>query len=477
MNEGLLISGQGGEQERIRKMANLFLLFALIFGLILIFIEPPFVIPDEYKHYINICRISHGGVFPDVENKMIGSYITAEEKNFLEIFEGLYVNNDNIYDLHSAVAHSQRIPDSTMVFYPTTDATIKPTPYLIPAVTIAIVRFFLGSLNAFNAYLVAKLANLVFYAVIVRWALLRTKALHNTMFLLALMPMTIFQAASASYDSCLMASSFLLFAFLTKILLSDADCQICREDVFAICLASVFLVGVKIAYAPILLVLLAIPIVKFGSLKRYFQCIGLVAGIAVLFYLAPSIVIRVISANAETVLTEAEIAQQAYIRENFWVFPKMVWKTTLYYHDFWEESFFGILGWLDTRFPKFFVTLFFFALVSTALTEVSSIQNLCWKARLFSWVGITTFFIGSVCKMYVSWNPVLGIVGGEIAHGMQGRYFIPIALFMIVVLANPLLCRLKFRKTIDGFRANAVPVTALISSIMTVLVVFIRYWM
>ena len=149
-------------QEKTRKTASLFLLLALIFGLILIFIEPPFVIPDENKHYINICRISHGGLFPDVENGRMGSYITAEERDFLAIFEGKFVNNDNTYDLHSAVAHSQRTPDPTMVFYPTTDAGIMPMSYLIPSIAIILVRILNGSLNAFNAYLVAKFANLIF---------------------------------------------------------------------------------------------------------------------------------------------------------------------------------------------------------------------------------------------------------------------------------------------------------------------------
>jgi uncharacterized membrane protein len=445
--------------------------------LILIFIEPPFVVPDENKHYINICRISHGGIFPDVENGMIGSYITAEERDFLAIFEGTFVNNGNRYDFHSAAAHSQRVPDPTMVFYPTTDATINQTPYLLPAFAIILVRFLIGSLNAFNAYLVAKFANLIFYAVIVRWALIRTKAFRHVMFFLALMPMSIFQAASASYDACLIASAFLLFAFLTKILLSDDTVKICKEDIVAICLASVFLVGVKFAYAPILVLLFAIPIAKFGNLKKYFLCIGLVGGMAVLFYLVPTIVNGVLSANVETVLTDAQIAHKAYVREHFFILPKVIWKTTTYYHHYWVESFFGILGWLDTNFPRFFIGLLSLVLGIAVFTDASSVKGIRWNARLLSWAGVTVFFVCSISAMYISWNPILmGTVGGEIAYGAQGRYFIPIALFVFLIVANPLLCRCKIKKPIEGFCEKTVTVASLISLILTALLVFIRYW-
>ena len=269
--------------------------------------------------------------------------------------------------------------------------------YLIPSIAIILVRILNGSLNAFNAYLVAKFANLIFYAIIVRWALIKTKMLRNTMFFLALMPMSIFQAASASYDACLIASAFLLFAFVTKILLSDESTKIVKEDIVAICLASVFLIGVKIAYAPLLLVLLAIPIAKFGNLKKYFFCIGLVVGMGVVFYLIPNVVIRVLSANVESVLTEAQIAHSAYVRENPSILPKVIWKTTTFFHHYWVESFFGILGWLDTNFPRFFIGLLSLVLCFTVFADASSVKGIRWNARLFSWAGITIFFVGLIC--------------------------------------------------------------------------------
>ena len=478
MNEGLPLSKAHVEAERGQKLVKLFVILALLFGLVMIFIEPPFVIPDENKHFINICRISHGSVFPQVKDGAVGSYITAEELDFLAIYEGAFINNDKTHDLHSMVAHSQRVPTEDLVFYKTGDATLNPTPYLVPAFAIAVLRFLLGSLNAFNSYFVAKLANLIFYVIVVRWALLKTKVLRKTMFLLALMPMSMFQAASASYDGCLISASFLLFAYVTKILLSDEDYKIGKEDIFAICFAAAFLIGVKVAYAPMILVLLAIPVKKFGSTKRYLSCVGAVAGLAVLFFGVPMIANRLITANCETVTSEVQLLQQQFIRENPAILPKMFFNTIDYFSGYYLEGFFGILGWLDTNFPAMIVKLFFMVLFFTALVEVSTVKGIRWNMRVLSWAGITVFVVGTVYTMYAVWNPILtGIVGGDVAYGGQGRYFIPIALFLFLIFANPLLKKLKAVRRVEGFLENAVSMTALITMCLTTFVLFARYWL
>lgn len=468
------------EREKNQRLAKLFVMLALIFGLIMIFIEPPFVIPDENKHFINVCRVSHGGIFPQVKDDTVGSFITAEELDFLAIYDGRFINNDNTHDLHSMVAHSQRIPTEDLVFYKTTDATLNPTPYLIPAFAIAVLRFLFGSLNAFNSYFVAKVANLILYVILVRWALLETKILRKTMFLLALMPMTLFQAASASYDGGLIAASFLLLAFLSKILLSDQEYVITKSDVLAICISAVFLIGVKIAYAPILLVLFSIPLKKFGSIKRYLICIGMVAGLGVLFFCVPWIANRLITANCPPTTTELQILQKAYVRENPMIIPKMFFHTFAHFSGYYLESFFGILGWLDTNFPAMVVKFFLAVLFTTAIFECSSITGIQWKTRMLSWCGVTIFVVGTVYTMYVVWNPVLtGIIGGNLAYGGQGRYFIPIVLFLLLIVANPLLNKQRVsgvKCRVEQFLADAVPVTSLITLCMTVFILFARYW-
>ena len=62
LDSNLLIDPDN-RSKREKQLPELFFLLAIIFGLILIFLEPPFSIPDENAHFINICRISNGSLF------------------------------------------------------------------------------------------------------------------------------------------------------------------------------------------------------------------------------------------------------------------------------------------------------------------------------------------------------------------------------------------------------------------------------
>ncbi|MBR3893808.1 MAG: DUF2142 domain-containing protein [Clostridia bacterium] len=466
---------QGGSAQ---KLANLFLCLALLVGFLLIFLEPPFVCPDENAHFMNICRISHGGLFADVNDGVSGSYMTVEEFVFLRDYGGRYNGAEaERFDWKTSSALSSIEPSEEMIFVPSHLSEINPTSYVLPAVLIMILRFFGIVLNGYNTLLIAKLFNLVFYALVIRLAILKTGALRNTMFLLALMPMSIFQGASTSYDAYLISCSFLLFAYVTKILLESDDYRITRGDLIAVAFSSVFIVNCKIAYAPLLLILLAIPIKKFGSLNRYFACIGIVVGAVGLCYLIPTIVNGINTKDVVRVVKDEVIQHQELFYADVTVFPNVVISTIKHFGPYWMESFFGILGWLDTRFPLAFVLLFFLISTLSAITEVSELKGIRWNTRLLSAGGVLIFLLGSIYVMYVTWTPDLtGIVGGVLAYGCQGRYFIPVALFVVLAFANPLMKKIKVFEKIAFVREQTVCMTAIVYLAATVLLITVRYW-
>ena len=81
-----LMKGYVGSQldgrELQKRLANLFFVLAIVFGIFIIFLMPPFVSLDENYHFLNVVRMSHGDIFVDVEDGVIGSYITTEEVEF-----------------------------------------------------------------------------------------------------------------------------------------------------------------------------------------------------------------------------------------------------------------------------------------------------------------------------------------------------------------------------------------------------------
>ena len=290
--------------------------------------------------------------------------------------------------------------------------------------------------------------------------------------------MSIFQGASTSYDAVLIPVSFLLFAYATKILLSHDEYLISREDVIAICFASAMLFGGKIAYAPLILILLAIPVKKFGGWKRWWICVGAVAAMGAIFFVIPGVINSIVTRSVDTGLSPLQMEQQAYFMSHLLDFPKVIYYSLDYFGGYWIESFVGILGWLDTQFPQAFIIAFLLISTASAIIDACSAERVNLKIRLCSLGGFFVFFIGTFLTMYVRWNPALvGIVGGYLAYGGQGRYFIPVALFVLLGFGNALSMKLPFAERLRKRHFYMVEITAVCSLCLTVMLIAARYWM
>ncbi len=461
------------------RLPDFFFVLAILFGLMLILLEPPFVCPDENTHFLNICRISRGDFFPTVVDGQIGCYLTEEELNYFQSYGGIYNGMSDLlpYDYSTFRQLIDRQPSGELVFYATTSIQINPMSYLLPALSVAVFKALTRGLSSYLIVSLAKITNLFFYAIVIRWALKKTPVFRNSMFLFALMPMSLFQGASTSYDAFLIPTSFLLFAYATKILCAPEDYKISREDIFAICFACAFLFGAKIAYAPLVLILLAICHKKFGGWKQWGICVGLVGAVGVVFFLIPSLINGAITKEFAPPLTEVQIAHKAYVAENLHRFPIVIQKTFKTFGTFWLSSFIGVLGWLDTSFPKPFLILFVLAFGFNALLDMCHTKGISRRARFLSLASVLIFFLGTIWTMYTVWNPVLtNTAGGDIAYGGQGRYFIPVVLFVLISFSNNLLERLPFGTKLEKFRYSMVRVTGVASASLTVLLILVRYW-
>ncbi len=97
---------------------------------------------------------------------------------------------------------------------------------------------------------------------------------------------------------------------------------------------------------------------------------------------------------------------------------------------FYQQSFIGILGWLDTRLPEYFYPTLWMGLGLSALASVSvSTLRQDWRARLLL-AGLALACIGLIfLALLVTWTPHPATV----VQGVQGRYFVvPMILFAYV---------------------------------------------
>ncbi len=459
-------------------LAKLYLVLALIFGTLIIYLSPYFTQPDENTHFLNVCRISSLHVFPDVENSVYGSYITEDEFNFLNTYNGKY-NGLSAEKITFSDMYFQSALDfkgDATVFYPGGVVKLNPIGYIASGLGAWITKYIFHDFSPFNEMLVGKLFNLFFSALMIYFAIKRTPILPKTMFLLSLMPMTIYQCASLSYDALLIGSCFLLFAYITHLIVSGDD--VVRSDIIAIAVSSFFIFGIKSAYIPLLLCLFAIDKSKFGSVKRYIRCITIVVLTGIVGYLIPSMIMNGLTGSCiNSTVDDLVLQQKQFVSENPFCLVNVFFNTVSQSFGFWTISFFGCLGSLDTNFWEPFVTIYYIILLVTGISEICMTNRLNFKFRVFSLIAVTAMSFGTVVAMYINWTPlVTSKVGELISTGTQGRYFIPIAIFAISILSNGLLKRFRYAKRIDVLELTTVKFTSVCYLSLTVIVMMARFW-
>lgn len=467
--------------------ARFFLKAAVLIGLLLVVITPPMCTPDENAHFVNAWAISRGDLFPEVVDGRMGRYVSAQTLTFIDTYiEKTYGTFDVDYSYQENYFDSW-LPDNdtTEIFYSASTVKIPFTGYLFSGIGMAFGRFveclFRFEVNAlpYNLLLYGRLGNLAFYIAVIYWALRITPHFKRVMLVLALMPMSIFLGASVNYDAVLIPVSFLLISAVLS-MLEHPEAPLKKGEVLCVLICTFFLVGVKQAYAPLLLLLTAVPLQKYGGRKTLYRCVGavMVTGVIACLPLLISnrIAGRAIDENAAVVL-----AQNTFIKEHLGLMPRIIAATLKRYLPFYTVSFWGCLGQLDTNFPVPFTVIFYMVLAFLSVVECGTAavwRTQRWK-RLLPLVSVSVSFIGIFMAIYSTWTPLPGIadgVGTLYVSGVQGRYFIPLFLPGLLIFSNGVLRRKKFTPNIEEHVAQIAKYCAACCGALTVLTVYLRYW-
>ncbi len=462
----------------LRRICNLkpetvYTVIAVLLGAVIAFIMPPLTVADEQAHFLNVLKLSHFQFLPSVKDGAVGVYLSSSEAEFLRFYSADVLHPTvNFGDFFRFSAESYAPSE----FFASEFASLNPVAYAVPGIGLAVIRFVFPFMNVHFCLIAARLVNLAFAVAVTREAIKTTPVLKNTMLLLALMPMTLHQVASTSYDALLIPSAFLFFAYVMKILFGGEGYLVTLKDTVMICLSCALLFGTKFFYGALIVVLLAIPKKRIGSWKKYITLAGIIITIGAVFYLIPSRLSSSVTAGLHT--PDPRLAEQsAFFFSNIaWVFPRVIIDTTLTFFKEWANQFFGVLGWLTLPFPAVFVILFYVVLAFVFVTEICGTGSVSPRVRIFSLLAFLITSLGAIFGIYIQYNPVIGYVGGTVAYGVQGRYFIPCILFGLLALANPLMNKAEHKKTITAAAEKTAYASALLCALGTVIILLLYYW-
>lgn len=432
------------EERRISFFSTYLFLFALLgIGYMLVF--QPFISPDEPSHYVSAYRVS---------NLMLGDFSQwGEERLFMRM------EDYRLFDQRSIVMNSSYYMQNTENFtvfarengYVAVDAPMVTNAvfsYLPTGFGIAVAR--LLHLSAWMTFYAGRLANLVFFLLVLRYLMKKIPFGRTALFAIAMMPMVLHTAASYSYDVA-------IFCFVA-LFVTQVMCMICaRERVprrdYLLCLFFAALLGPsKVVYLPLLFLVLLVPDDRLAdSRKDAWKKKGLV--IAVGIAAAAAVTFAVSFSNAHSTLrnmldgdagaqvltwTDEPGYSVSWILSHPWDYLLMNVRTLITMIEYYFFTMLGSwLGWLDVKIPYVYAVVSFllFILAINIRDDASEGIRISYGRKIWILLLSMGSVLAVILVMAVSWTPT----SYNYILGVQGRYFLPLLLPAIWLFRNDVI--------------------------------------
>ena len=312
--------------------------------------------------------------------------------------------------------------------------------YLPSALGLTLARIM--NLNFVGSFYLGRLFNLMFYAVCVFFAIKQTPIFKLLFCLIALMPMALHQAASFSYDSFINGTALLLTALLLKAIYEDGPLP--KSNYFAIMVVGMLLSPTKLVYWAILLLAILIPEERFGSKKR--KIIGVVlllfTGILLIaIFKLNDILTQTVAVEKDSLNWEGQHNYTlGFLIKNPIATLRILINTLQQFSLGWVcgavgFSFSGLTLLVSKWIPISYLLLCLASVLiwSKDETVLCRRSDVCQRMAYFLTFGIVSLAI--VLIMFIGWTSDTH----DVVLGVQGRYFIPVAVLPFMAIHFPLL--------------------------------------
>ncbi len=457
----------------IQSPEAMFLLLGMVYGILFVFFTPPFQVADETNHFYRAYQMSEGRlVAVKKQPSLLSPAQRAERDRALSEVQRLLVKGDTatallkFYDVKGQGGIGGLLPESlvttTMAFVPLLNTTNRqsfrdisslltlplneerrtfihfpntalysPLPYLPQAFGIAFGKMLHSSPLALM-YL-GRIANLFIWGALVYFAIKITPIGKWFFFLLALMPMSLSEAASLSADGFTYGISFLLVAVFLRnaFVLTEGS----RAGVFSVLALSLLLSLSKQAYFLVPLLFLLIPVEKIGTKKRYyaiFLLICLVDFSAILFWTLVADVYKDFYTLYSAIIPAWSGERQIlFILSHPLQYCSTVITTFIQNGRLYMDSFVGQLGQFDTALPEPFRISFIGMLFVAVLSEGCGNISFSLKQRIVLLATLLLSILLVSTLAFIGWSAV-----GSKSITLHGRYFIPLAPLFFLLFYN-----------------------------------------
>jgi uncharacterized membrane protein len=475
-----------------KKPEKIFCIFAFIFGMIFVFLMPPLQSPDEQAHFAKSYSLSTLRLFPqkDKDNK-IGLNVPIE---YYSIFSAWWSNHYQLrgeqkYSYIDFLKHKNLKLSGNEAIGEEVTNSVFPVMYFPQAIGMFFIRFienmfFLQDANILDVFYAGRIFNLLFYIIVGFFSIKTIPFYKNVIMIILLMPMSITQAASLSYDSCVIGISIFLICFLLKIHLRK-EYSVSRIDMVVIIIMTLLIVNMKFIYGTILLMLLFIQEEKFYLFfnkikykKSIFICIVVLVAI-ISFIVWNKFIANIYWDPSSSLLVfnkESNQMNPPVKRLLSLIFDTNYYRILLYdlfeNRSYYMEGIVGLLAWADTFFPRIFITISIFFILFLSIFDANYKIEIYSREKIFYFSIFIITVILTLTAMYLRHNI---FPDGRII-GVQGRYFIPVLPLFFILFYTRLPLLHKLSKTINPSLSKITATFICFSLMLTMLLLIFRFY-
>lgn len=398
------------------KIEHLFLLLVIPFGLSYLVFMMPTKVADEIAHYASSYNFSQGNFFYSSETVLIPEQIAANNNKLLN-------NYEQLFQLLKAPNNNQLVDNNK-------------SGYIIlgyfPATIGLVISNFLH-LPVFLGFYIARFFTFLTSTLLLLLAIKKIPIGKMLLCIYALSPMYLHQATSITLDALLNAYCLLFLAFV--LYLNRKKQAIDKKEKIILFLLLIAIAGLKYVYIPFAFLLL-LPLGKKEVNKKDKMLFIMLIFIAFLVCASIFLSHTIINIRSNAVTTDVvgvSVSHQiVYLLKNPLKIIEVLGDTLKQDGLFYFESLWGAyLGWLDLDINHIVIYLYFSLLLITPFLEKNQ-EQLTKKEKIFLLGTGFIIFLAVIFGMYLTWTTV----GGKVVLGVQGRYFIPIAILPILLLCK-----------------------------------------
>jgi hypothetical protein len=415
--------------------ARVYLTLALVFGIAVLFANPPFQAPDEYMHYFRIHQLCLGDIKPVHWGKHTGGNVPAavssiawpgEAPGYPERKLGWTFLESKLrpwfVDWSQAPIRQEHFPHTSVY---------SPTAYWaqIPAVA-------LGKLLHLGPLLLLYLARLASLLVTITLSWLAVRALPRHQWaatLLLLSPTVLYFAGSCAPDGLLIASAALIVARLARA--QAVPTEPARPlEITGLLLLGGAISTTKFVYFPIVAL---IPLILWPTLPAARARWVLLMAWVIICLLPTAFWAHFMSSQFTPGREDIPIDPHAQVQH---ILAHPLDTVALVVRSYWEgaatlaPSIVGVLGWNDTPMPGWFYSCFGAAIVLMLVLDGGSHVNPSpLTAACFFGAAVASLALVAVA-LYAQWNPPGST---STIDGLVGRYLVPTLPAILLAIPRP----------------------------------------